>query len=95
MNPTQLIAKCQSHAERERKQGGYCQVSFSQESPPLHATKHNNSNYLATQKGKKTKKRPTHTETQKREGDRQGYIYLGMDKFPSTMVHPQSFHTPS
>jgi hypothetical protein len=44
-------------------------------------------------KERKKKTRPTHTETQKREGDREGYIYLGMDKFPSTMVHPQSLHT--
>jgi hypothetical protein len=92
VNPTQLIAKCQSHAERERKQGGYCQVSFSQESPPLQATKHH-TNYLAIQKKRKKETRPAHTETQKREGDREGYIYLGMDKFPSTMVHPQSLHT--
>jgi hypothetical protein len=66
VNPTQLIAKCQSHAERERKQGGYCQVSFSQESPPLQATKHH-TNYLAIQK--KEKKKPVQL-TQKHKNER-------------------------
>jgi hypothetical protein len=58
---------CQVSITRRKreKQGGYCQVSFSQESPPLQATKHN-SNYLATQKGgikKKTSNTQRDTKT--------------------------------